>query len=153
MCVSCIVDLKAAFAYKTMCEKNDKKLRSVFSKHLSRVKIKLERIDEQQDTEIESKIDADEYPFEVNWFQQLDSEIAKVELSPTSNQNAFAYDSKIGETVFATQLFDDSDGPNGLDTMDGHEHSEDEFKMNTNDTLNENSDLDKVIPEKNIRSV
>lgn len=73
MCTKCLSDLKAAFAYKTICEESDTKLRSV----LCAVSVKLERCDEQG-----AKIDVNEYPFEVNWFPSLESDTLEADLVP-----------------------------------------------------------------------
>lgn len=45
VCVECAASLRAAFAYKQMCEESDAKLRRIFVQHLNSVRVKLERIE------------------------------------------------------------------------------------------------------------
>lgn len=49
VCVECALALRAAYSYKRMCERNDAKLRHIFQQHLNSARVKIERINENNE--------------------------------------------------------------------------------------------------------
>lgn len=62
VCMKCVSDVEAAFAYKTMCEENDVKLRDYFRVHLASVQVKLEIMDSKNNE-----------MFEANWLEPVNT--------------------------------------------------------------------------------
>lgn len=145
VCMKCIADLKAAFAYKAMCEDSDRKLRSLLWEH--ELKVKLERFDARKLAEQESKADTDEHHFEVTWFPQIDTESPELGLS--SKEELIAVEStdfdtemapSIAEATFVAQAIDEHS--TGFDSLNAcHEPQENDFEMSVNDNWNGVSDI------------
>lgn len=136
--MKCISDLRAAFAYKAMCEDSDRKLRSLVCEHELRVKVKLERFDGRTNAEQESKIDTDEPLFEVTWFPQSDTESPELALSPKDEPTAVESTeldtkkaSSIAETTLGAEAIDEhSTGFNSLNAW--LEPRANDFEMSVN---------------------
>lgn len=147
--MECMSDLKAAFAYKTMCEESDAKLRSI----LNTKSVKLEENDKTKNAEQELKItDTDEYPFEVNWFPSLEVEVLEIESNPKITEKhpeSSKIESEIATPTESTALAvlpiqKDSAGNDSPDKRD-----EDEVKSDESETFNEASDKS---PKQNVQS-
>lgn len=130
-----------------MCEDSDGKLRSALLEHLSRAQVKLERLDEQFD----SKIDTDECGFETEWCLTSGSNEAleavlspkrygeeEIELDLTELSSIKALPIAVSELPIAVPVDGNSPRFNSPDAWD--ELSDNDFKVEENKTLNERID-------------
>lgn len=148
VCMKCISDLQAAFAYKAMCEDSDRKLRSLL--YEVRDKVKLERFDERKNAEQETKIITDEH-LTVTCLRQSGAESPELPLSPKDEPLAVVsteFETKvppsIAETTFVDQAIEDSVGIGSLDAWHGND-----FEMSVNVNLD---GISHKAPKQDVRS-